>query len=135
MDSNPGQELASASGIQANVAAPASGATVTLWLSTDDRKPQQTARLKRLIVNVYSSHVSATDGLQIDECHIANADGTPVSTSWRNVVSYTVAATTDTKNYISVSAPFLRVRYVNSANALTTWEYSVLTDENERATQ
>lgn len=128
MDYNTGQELASTAGGIAAVAAPGSGATVTLWLSTDNsRLAMQTARVKRLIINVYSSHASAANGLQIDESN----DGGP--TNWRNVVSYTVAATTYTKNYVAVSAPYVRVRYVNSANLLTTWEYSVLTDEDERS--
>ena len=130
---NPGQELASAAGVQANVAAPGSGATVTLWLSTDSFKPEQTARIKRLIINVYSSAASAANGLQIDENNNANADGTPVSASWRNVISYSISATTYTKNFVAVSAPFVRVRYVNSASVLTNWEYAVLTDETERA--
>jgi len=129
MNTNDGQELLTSAGLAGSVAAPGSGATITLWLSTDNLRPLQTARKKRLIINIYTSHVSATNGLQIDESN----DGGP--TNWRNLVSYTIAATTYTKNVVSVSAPYVRVRYVNSANVLTTWEYSVLSDEDERATQ
>jgi len=108
--------------------APGSGATTTLWASnTNGGSAEQGARYKRLIINVYSSHASAASGLQIDE----SEDGT----SWDNLVSYSVSATTYTKNYVSVGAPFLRVRYVNSANVITTWRIGILGDQNERASQ
>jgi len=111
-----------------SVAAPGSSATITLWAGAAN-VVQSTAgaRWKRIIVNIYSSAASAASGLQFDE----SVD----NSNWRNVVSYSISATTYTKNYVSVSAPFVRVRYVNSANVLTTWEMTVLGDQTERATQ
>lgn len=125
-----GQELLAKSFGTGAVAAPASGATITLWASNTNNGSSytNTARYKRLIVNIYSSHLSAANGLQIDESN----DG---GTTWRNVASYSIVATTYTKTYCAVSAPHVRARYVNSANALTTWEMSVLGDQTERATQ
>ena len=111
------------------VAAPGSGATITLWSSAGNISvATQGARWKRIIVNLEVSHASAANGLQFDE----SADGT----NWHNVVSYSIAATpTYTKSYVSVAASFVRVRYVNSANVLTMWRMEVLGDQMERATQ
>ncbi len=125
MDIDDGQTLQATSYGNSAVAAPGSGATITLWQSTNITT--MTARIKRVIASLYVSHASAASGLQFDE----SVDGT----NWRNVVSYSISATTYSKNYVSVAAPFVRVRYVNSANVLSTWEMSVLTDEQERATQ
>lgn len=115
-------------GLTGDSTQPGSGATVTLWTSdVNGFTYRDGARWKRAIVNIYSSHVSATNGLQFDESH----DGI----NWHNIVSYTISATTYTKNYVLIGAPYWRVRYVNSANVLSTWEMSVLGDLNERATQ
>jgi len=123
-----GQQLLATSYGSAAVAAPASGATITLWSSAGNvAQATQGARYKRLVINLYVSHASASSGLQIDE----SVD----NSNWRNLVSYDIAATTYEKKYVSVSAPFVRVRYVNSANTLTTWEMAVLGDQTERATQ
>ncbi len=125
-----GQELLAKSFGTGAVAAPGSGATITLWASNANNGSvyTTTSLYKRLIVNIYSSAASAASGLTFEESN----DG---GTNWRTVVSYTIAATTYTKNYVSVSAPYVRVRYVNSASVLTTWEMSVLGDQTERATQ
>ena len=111
------------------IAAPGSGATITLWQSPGSSGvlSPHGQNYKRVMVGVYSSHASAASGLQFD----VSVDGT----NWRNLVSYSVAATTLTINYVSTVAPHLRVRYVNSANVLTTWEIWVMGDEYERATQ
>ena len=123
-----GQQLLATSYGSAAVTAPGSGATITLWSSAGNLvQATGGARYKRIIVNVYASHVSAASGLQFDE----SVD----NTNWRNVVSYTIAATTYTKSFVAVAAPFVRVRYVNSANVLSTWEMTVLGDQDERATQ
>lgn len=107
---------------------PASGATATLWASnTNGGNAAQGSRYKRIIVNIYSSHASAASGLQFDE----SEDGV----TWDNLVSYTVAATTYTKSYVSMASAFLRVRYVQSANTITTWRVGVYGDQNERAAQ
>lgn len=124
MDIDDGQALQATSFGNSAVAAPASGATITLWASS--ATSTSNARFKKVIVNIYSSHASAASGLQIDE----SVD----NSTWRNVDSFTIAATTYTKSYVSVSAPFVRAVYINSASTLTTWEMSVLTDEQERAT-
>lgn len=126
-------KLGSASG---QIAQPGNGATITLWDSggtisgavSQVANKNGGARFKRLLINIFSSHVSAANGLQIDE---TNDDGT----TWDNLVSYTIAATTYTKNVVSVSAPRVRVRYVNSANVLTQWRGAVLGDEYDRASQ
>lgn len=114
------------------VTAPASGATITLWTSpTNSLLPTLPepigVRYKRIIVGLFVSHASLASGLQFD----VSVD----AVNWRNLVSYSIAATTLTENYVSTAAPHLRVRYVNDANTLTTWEMWVIGDEYERATQ
>ena len=133
MGLNAQENLLASSYGSAAVAAPGSGATITLWDSTANSSGSKFmspygVRYKRLVVTIYSSHVSAASGLQFDE----STDG---GANWRNIVSYTVAATTPTINYVSVGNHNIRVRYVNSANVLTTWEMSVVGDEYERASQ
>lgn len=114
------------------VAAPGSGATITLWQSaptpnTDRRSigPNRGRRFKRLVVNVFSSHLSAANGLVFQESQD--------EVNWRDLITYSIVAVTYTKNYVAVSAPFVRVTYANSANVLTAWEMSVLGDAYERA--
>lgn len=113
------------------VAAPGSGATIVLWQSSNDANDRRARganagrRKKRLVINVFASAASAVNGLNIQE----SQDGT----NFRDLVSFTVAATTYTKNYIAVSAPFLKVNYTNTAAVLTAWEMSVLGDDYERA--
>lgn len=107
-----------------DLAKPASAATITLWQSNSNvNSTYAGARWKRIIVNLYVSHASVANGLTFDE----SQDGT----NWRNLVAYTIAATTYTKSTVSVSAPYIRVRYQNDANTLTTWEMSVLGDSEE----
>jgi FlaG/FlaF family flagellin (archaellin) len=111
------------------IAAPGSGATITLLDTGADQSVSAVgAAVKRVIVNLYVSHASVASGLQFDETH-------DNGTNWRNVISYTIAATTYTKSYVSMSAPRIRVRYVNDTNVLTAWELGVLIDGLERATQ
>tara|TARA_R110000868_G_scaffold85529_4_gene240558 strand:+ start:1363 stop:1758 length:396 start_codon:yes stop_codon:yes gene_type:complete len=108
------------------VAKPASGATITLWSSASNQNSSFGGpRFKRLIVSIYSSHASAASGLAFQESH----DGT----NWRDLVSYSISATTYTRSDVAVAAPYVRVRYTNSANTLTTWEMSVLGDCCDRA--
>lgn len=114
--------VAAGSGEQAK---PASGATITLFTSADNQNSSYGGpRFKRLIVNIYSSHASAASGLKFQE----SVNGS----DWRDLVSYSISATTYTKNIVAVSAPYVRVTYENSANTLTTWEMSVLGDVEER---
>lgn len=123
---NDGQELLATSYGGAAIAAPGSGSTITLWSSAGNY-PSATlgARYKRVIVGVYSSAASAGSGLQFD----FSVD----NTNWRNYVSFSVSATTFTMNYVAAAAPFVRVRYVNSASVLTTWEMWVIGDQSERS--
>ena len=115
----------------AMVTQPASGDTVVLWDSTYAGKGNVAmgygSRYKQLVINNYSSAASATNGLSVEESN----DG---GTNWDVVATYTIAATTYTKTYVAVSAPEVRVRYVNSANALTAFRWSVLGDTLERNT-
>ena len=107
---------------------PGSSATVTLWTSdSNGLNTSDAARWKRIIVGIYTSHASAASGLQFD----VSVNGT----DWRNLVSYSVSATTLTVNYVATAAPYLRARYVNSASTITTWEMWVIGDNSERGTQ
>lgn len=109
-------------GARGDIVAPGSGSTVTLW----DSGNYTGGKYKLLIVSIYSSHASAANGLQFDESWDEGAN-------WDNIVSYTVAATTFTKNMIVVSAPRVRARYVNSANVLTAWRGGIMGDVYDRA--
>src|SRR5690348_10468271 len=125
MDIDDGQELLATSAGGSAVAAPGSGATITLWSSVGTAGTAG-SRYKKIIVNIYSSAASGTNGLVIAESN----DG---GTNFRTVTAVTVAATTYTKTYVTVSAPIIKVSYTNSANVLTTWEMSVLGDQQDRA--
>jgi len=106
--------------------APTSGETKTIWASnTNMNSAYAGTRWKRLILSIYSSHASATDGVKFEE----SADGT----NWRSLVTYTLSATTYTKYIVAPAAPYVRVRFENSANTLTSWEMSLLGDTCERA--
>ena len=124
-----GQQLyASTATVTGGIATPGSGATITLWSSSANGESATIgARHKRLIVGVYSSAASAASGLQFD----VSVD----ATNWINLTSFSVSATTLSMNYVSTAAPFLRARYVNSANVLTTWYAWVIGDQTERASQ
>ena len=106
---------------------PASGATITIWESAANTNSAYSGtRWKRLILNIYSSHDSAANGVEFEE----SAD----NTNWRDLTTYTYANSDGlTKYSIAVSAPFIRVKYTNSANTLTAWEMSLLGDTCERA--
>ena len=114
--SNPGDQ-----------AAPGSGATITIWSSASNASGQRGgARFKRLVLNLYSSHASATNGVVFAESN----DG---GTTWRTLTEATLATTTYTKYDVAVSAPAVRVTFENSASTITTWEMSLLGDTCERA--
>ena len=122
------QELLATSVGNGAVAAPGSGSTITLWSSAGNiASATMGSRWKRLLINIKASAASAANGLQIDE----SVD----NSNWDNLVSFTIAANPYTKNVILVCAPFVRVRYVNSAAVLTTWIMSVLGDQSDRAAQ
>jgi hypothetical protein len=111
---------------QGVVVAPGSGATITLWDSGASTK--QGERYKRAIVSVYSSHASGTLGLSFQESW---DDGT----NWDELTSYTISATTYTKNVVAMSAPRIRVRYTNSANVLTSFRGGCIVDEYDNSSQ
>lgn len=111
------------------IAAPGSGATVTLWDSNADGTAKgKGARYKRVIVSVTSSAASGANGLSFEESW---DDGT----NWDVLTTYTISAATYTKNVVAMSAPRLRVRYTNSASVLTTWRGGVIVDEYDNASQ
>jgi hypothetical protein len=108
-----------------SVAQPASGATVTLYNSTANcGAVGRGARIKKLILNLDSSHDSAANGIAVSE----SDDG---GTTWRTVYTRTYTQATDGRLKLvinSLGAPEIRVQYTNSANTLTTWRYSLLAD-------
>lgn len=113
--------------------APASGATVVLLDTTANTNGllpvvDAGARIKRIrIVGLFSSHISATNGLTID----TTSDG---GTNWDNLFQATVAATAVTNVSQGNLGANFRVRYVNSANTLTAWRFTILGDPFEAAT-
>lgn len=107
-------------------AAPGSGATVTLWSSSEANGPGR--RFKRIIVRLRASHASATSGLRFQE-KSNDAD------TYRDLVAYTQPAATSDKPFVryevSVAASFLNVEYQNSANVLTAFEGEILGDTED----
>lgn len=111
-----------------DVAAPASGATATLFTTTAAPGKNRGHLIKALIINIESSHDSATDGLVISE---SDNDGT----TWKTIYTRTYTQATDGRLkviYKLVGAPDVRVQFINSANTLSTWRFSVFADEYER---
>lgn len=108
---------ATGSGCQA---APAAAATITLWDANANVAVPWPAvsAFERIALNIYSSHVSATNGVIIE----TSGDGT----NWRTYATYTLPATTNQTYDIPVTQPFMRIRYTNSDNTLTAWEMSVM---------
>jgi len=105
---------------------PATGVTLVLYQSNLRAAEGKGARFKMLILNLYSSHASAANGVTVDESN----DG---GSNWDNVFQTTLVATTATKAYVKVSAPELRVRFANSANNTTIFRYSIIGDTSERS--
>jgi hypothetical protein len=108
---------------------PASGATVVLYQSNLPTAAGRGSRYKMLVINIISSADSAASGVTIDE----SSDG---GATWQNLSaqSFTyLTASGYVKTYVKVSAPELRVRYANSAATLSTWSYSIMGDNRERA--
>ena len=110
---------------QGYVAAPGSGATITIW---DSGSGVTGVKFKRLIWNGISSHDSGASGLSFEHSF---DDGT----NWDVLVAYTNTASTVYQRFVAVSAPRVRVRYTNSANVLTTWRGCLIGDTYDRATQ
>jgi len=123
-----GYEVLAKTGAKANgvdTTLPATGVTLTLYQSNWTSTAGKGARFKMLILNFFSSHPSAANGLTVDE----SSDG---GTNWDNVYSASIVASTAYKDYVKVSAPEIRVRYANSANNTTTFRYSILGETEER---
>jgi len=109
------------------VAAPGSGATITLWASNaNNTAAGKGARYKMFVINIYSSHASAASGLVISE-------SSDKGVTWDSLSTASVSATTYTKTYFKASAPDIKIEYTNSANVLTTWRGSVMGDPMERS--
>lgn len=115
---------------------PASGATFVMYDSTRSATQKGAvsssnagARFKCIIVNIESSHDSATDGLEISESDDNGAE-------WNTIYLKSYVAATDLRFKrieANISAPDIRVRYINSANTLTKFKWAVLGDPTERA--
>ena len=104
---------------------PGSGATVTLIDTTANGGSW--GRIKRIRFSIFSSHVSAANGVTID--------GTDDrGTNWDNIAQSTLAATTPTIITQNMNAyPDFRVRYVNSANNLTAWRFAIIGEAYDQA--
>lgn len=114
---------------QGFIAAPGNGSTITIWDSNAGGKsPNGGARFKRLILDNFSSHASAANGVSFEE---SSDDGA----NWEVLIQYTQTAAGYDKRYVSVSAPRVRLQYINSAAVLTAWRGCLIGDEYERATQ
>ena len=115
---------------QGYVAAPGSGATITIWDSgNNDPSGSRAVRWKRLIYTNTASADSGANGVSFE----ASYDN---GTNWDVIVQYSdTTAGAPNIRYVSVSAPRLRVRYTNSAAVLTSWRGSLVGDEYERASQ
>jgi hypothetical protein len=73
---------------------------------------------KSIGVNVYSSHVSATDGMTFQ----FSSDGT----NWDKVHSFTIPATTAKFFNLPVESRYFRIVYTNSANVLTAFRLQTI---------
>lgn len=99
--------------LPASVAAPASGATITVWDSGSSAS--LTPSCMRIDLSLVSSHDSGTLGVVFQ----VSFDG---GVNWDTINSFTYSAAGGQWTY---SCPRIgdrmRVRYTNSANTLTTW--------------
>lgn len=113
----------------AAVTQPASGVTVDLFDTTKIRTRTASAvgrgqRRKRLILNLYSSHLSAASGVTFEE----SDDG---GSNWRVKNRRFLPATTRRRFVFRPTAPEWRVRFANSANTLTAFQWSLLADDDD----
>ena len=128
---DPGYRVVGKTGQPINTAGatqPASGGVATLYDSTATVKSNRGSKAKALVINVESSHDSATDGLAISESDDNAAN-------WKTVYTRTYTQAVDGRLkviYKLIGAPDVRVQFTNSANTLTTFRWAVLTDERER---
>lgn len=111
---------------ESTVAAPGSGATVTLFdstLSGNGLPPITPLPFNRIQVNHFSSHDSAASGVVFS----SNFDGgnatAPASSNWRqqSTQTFTNAGGATTWDYL-LKGGHVKVTYQNSANVLTAWE-------------
>lgn len=108
-----------------DLSAPAAAATQTIY-DSGANGVNRGARFKSLLLTLYSSHVSGTDGVKFQR----TVDG---GTNWRDIVTYTLPATTLTTYIVDVNYDRWRVTYTNSSNTLTTYEMELLGDPCERS--
>lgn len=102
-------------------AAPGNAATITIidtTLGPAGGEVTRASRFARMVLSIYTSHISAVNGLKI----YFSQDGT----NWRLYDQQTVAATTESVYDIPVMSRHIKITYENSANALTAWEMCLL---------
>ena len=104
-------------------------AATTIWSSlnsaiaaTGVTAPPEAVRYRRLIWVVYSSHVSAANGVSFE----GSMDGT----NWDVLDQYTLAATTATSYVYHVRTRHVRLVYTNSTNTITAWRSELVGDES-----
>ena len=111
------------------VAAPGSGATITLYdsnvnVGTNRSTPHRGLRYKHVTVSGMTSHSSAANGLRLFNCF----DGTTFETAASQDES--VTGGTEFKFDFTPSAPRWKITYENDTNVLTTWRFSIEADTN-----
>ena len=104
-------------------------AATTIWSSLNSATaasgvtaPPEAVRYRRLIWVVYSSHVSAANGVSFE----GSMDGT----NWDVLDQYTLAATTATSYVYHVRTRHVRLVYTNSTNTITAWRSELVGDES-----
>src|ERR1044071_8066191 len=104
-----------------DVTAPASDATVTLYTSVATSVAGRGRRHKSVVLSMYSSHASADQGVIFEESDNGGTD-------WRTTKRRYLPATTRRKWRFRPSSPEWRIRYTNSTNTLTAFQWSLVAD-------
>jgi len=114
--------LSPASG-SSTVGPPGSSATITLFDSTTAGALAARSRglvFEKVILNLLSSHASATDGVIFEV-------STDRGANWESLITYTnTPGGTLFQRHVVIGASDFRIRYTNSANALTAWRGSLI---------
>jgi hypothetical protein len=113
--------------------APGNGATVTLWSSVTVNPIsgvvlQPPFKVTRLVLSIVSSHDSAASGVIFEDSADASV--------WDNVQNFPQAyfsAAGESIYDVFVTKPYVRVRYINSANTLTKWQTALICSTGDRA--
>lgn len=107
-----------------DVTTPASGATATLYTTTGTVTAGRGQRWKLVVLNMYSSHLSGASGVIFEESDNGGTD-------WRVKSRRFLPATTRRTFVFRPSAPEWRIRYTNSANTLSAFQWSLMGDESD----